>query len=391
MRTAAFLLLAALPLCGQEDAQALLDRVRSHMAGLLKKQPDFACLETIERANRSPREITFRPRDTVRLEVALVNGKEMFAFPGSKEFEDYDLRTFVPLGMFGNGYFGLYATAVFEDSRTEFQFRGTDPGPAVRYDFRVPAESGMRVSSMGSFATTGYHGSLYVNPVTAEAARIEVEAEPLPVKLELREVRAAFDYARMRIHGIDMLMPESSEMVMTNWRDEVSRNVIRLSGCREFAGTSAIAFGPKETGAGGSGTPQKQEIRLPKRATLRLRLVEEIDIDHGAVGDLVRAVLDSDVKEDGKTLLPKGSLVNGRLVRLERDDHFTVLGLMFFEAETESLHSTLSLTFVSAAGPEIPRALRGMPHSPVQPHEGLILVQTGHGNLGNGVVLIWRT
>ena len=121
---AVLVLAAAVPLGAQDDSQALLDRLRTHMTDVLKQQPNFTCLETVERASRGVREDLFRVRDILRLEVALVNRKEMFAFPGSKEFEENDLRTFVPTGMFGNGFFGLYAAAAFQDKRSEFTFRG---------------------------------------------------------------------------------------------------------------------------------------------------------------------------------------------------------------------------------------------------------------------------
>src|SRR5580698_8518411 len=114
------------PADGPMDAASrdLLDRVRRHMLDTLAQQPNYTCLETVQRSNRAGKEKEFRLLDTVRLEVALVNGKEMFAWPGSKQFEDADMRAFVPTGMFGNGDFGLYAKAVFGGQSTEFAYKG---------------------------------------------------------------------------------------------------------------------------------------------------------------------------------------------------------------------------------------------------------------------------
>ena len=45
--------------------------------------PNYTCLETMERSQRWPRAKSFRPLDTVRLEVSNVDGKELLAWPGA--------------------------------------------------------------------------------------------------------------------------------------------------------------------------------------------------------------------------------------------------------------------------------------------------------------------
>src|ERR1700685_439085 len=81
-----------------QSTAALLERVKAHMVETLARQPNYTCLETVERSNRAAKEKEFRLEDTVRLEVALVDRREMFAWPGSKQFEDTDMRAFVPTG-----------------------------------------------------------------------------------------------------------------------------------------------------------------------------------------------------------------------------------------------------------------------------------------------------
>jgi len=94
------ILLAASPLLPGQGSE-LLPRIREKMTGILLRQPDYTCTETVERARQAvgSRE---RIEDTLRLEVALVDGKEMFAWPGSKQFEDHDLSDLISTGMFGN-------------------------------------------------------------------------------------------------------------------------------------------------------------------------------------------------------------------------------------------------------------------------------------------------
>src|SRR5579864_9042692 len=101
-------------------AQDLLPRIREKMASILQRQPDYTCTETVERT-RQVLASGARIEDTLRLEVALVDGKEMFAWPGSKEFEDHDLRDLVATGMFGNGNFAIYARILFLDNVAIFE------------------------------------------------------------------------------------------------------------------------------------------------------------------------------------------------------------------------------------------------------------------------------
>jgi hypothetical protein len=65
-----------------------LARIRDRMLMNLAHQPNYTCVETIERSQRSGPTRKFALLDTLRLEVALVDGKEMFAWPGEKKFED---------------------------------------------------------------------------------------------------------------------------------------------------------------------------------------------------------------------------------------------------------------------------------------------------------------
>jgi hypothetical protein len=367
------------------------------MLDTLARQPNYTCLETVERAYRSGKEKEFRLEDTVRLEVALVDGTEMFAWPGSKQFEDTDIRTFVPTGMFGSGDFGLYAKSVFAGRLTEFEYKGEaklGEQPTTRFDFRVPVVSGMRIRQLNVTAAVGFHGSFYTEPGTLDVLRLEVEADGLPPKLDLREVSDTMEYKRTRIGSSDFLLPSVSESLMVGSRGDASRNVVRFSACHEFAGESTLKFGDDDA-VGAAGPPSsaaaaKPELKLPKNTDLALQLVSEIDTDKAAVGDPVKAALANDVKEKGKVILQKGTEVSGRIVRLEHYQDFTVLGLMFDEAESETAHVKLELTWDRSAGSNVLTTARWRTNSPLRPHEGLVPLQPGHLRLSRGVVMFWR-
>jgi hypothetical protein len=383
------------PLGAQDRSQERLDRLRAHMTEVLKQQPNFTCLETVERAILGVREDRFRALDTVRLEVALVNRQEMFAWPGSKEFDDASLRTFVPTGMFGNGYFGMYADTVIRGRRTDLEFRGEsqlDQRPVLRYDFRVPVESGTELHAMDAKATVAYRGTLYADAATLDVLKLEVAAENIPVKLGLREATGTVEFTRVRIGESEILLPKASESVMVTWMGDTSRNQMRFSDCREYTGKSTVAFGdtPREAA---EAARAKQEIQLPRGLSIVVRLMDETSTDDMAIGDQVRAVLDADVKANGKLLLPNGATVLGRLVRLTRVGALTVVGMIFLEAESETAHAALELNFQRASGPYIiVEPSSGWRLTPSRrPREGVIGLRPGHYRLDRGILLVWRT
>ncbi|MGH7972518.1 MAG: hypothetical protein ACREIC_27710, partial [Limisphaerales bacterium] len=73
MRTILMLLVAA-PFLPAQDGD-LLPHIREKMADVLQRQPNYTCTETVERSRQSGGGTT-RVEDTLRLEVALVEGKE---------------------------------------------------------------------------------------------------------------------------------------------------------------------------------------------------------------------------------------------------------------------------------------------------------------------------
>ena len=104
----------------------LLARIRQHMEQVLTRQPNYTCLETIERSRRSGRGRKFQLVDALHLEVAVVEGKELFSWPGEREFKERDLRELAPTGAIGNGSFALHARSVFLSSSPLITYAGEE-------------------------------------------------------------------------------------------------------------------------------------------------------------------------------------------------------------------------------------------------------------------------
>ena len=219
-------------------------RIREKMAGILVRQPNYTCTETVERTRQAVGSRS-KIEDTLRLEVALVDGKEMFAWPGSKQFEDHDLSDVVSTGMFGNGNFATYARILFLSNAATFQDQGEtqlDGRRAWRYDFRVSRlTSGHRLRVDDREAVVGFHGSFYADPETFDVRRMEVVAEDIPADLNLLDAETTVDYSRLRIGEEEFLLPVESQLMMA-MPNEVNRNSVRFANCRKFTGESTLRF-----------------------------------------------------------------------------------------------------------------------------------------------------
>ncbi|MBK5294203.1 MAG: hypothetical protein JJE04_21305, partial [Acidobacteriia bacterium] len=181
----------ALALAAQFEALAPLSadtirlaRIRSHMSANLSGLPNYTCLQTIERSRRRPRSRKFELYDTLRMEVALVSGKELFSWPGSGKFEDRDIHDVVGSGTFGNGNFAIHSRSVFMSNAPTFRYEGTveEKGRSLfRYGYDVPQMlSGYRVRASEREAIVAFHGYFLVDSHTLDLVTLQVVTDQIP-------------------------------------------------------------------------------------------------------------------------------------------------------------------------------------------------------------------
>ena len=364
----------------------LLAEVREKMFDLLANQPNYTCLETVERTRQAPGGGS-QVDDTLRLEVALVEGKEMFAWPGAKQFEDKDIRELVSTGMFGNGNYAIYARMLFSGSGPDFEYRGesTVQGTKLaRYDFRVHvSRSGYHLSVSGREAVTGFHGSIYLDPAKVDLRRLEVVADDIPAELGLTSTEDRVDYARVLIGEDEFLLPVESALQMAS-KDSISRNRVRFSGCRKFTGESSLIFDDPDL-VDATAAPAITEISLPGDVLMTLEIASDLRLDRAAVGDSVTAILRSDVKRGKETLVKKGATVKGRIILLDRSASFYTLGLVFQELEWKGGHAVVRARFDGLGG----LSFAGRPRILVTA-QGMLQLQPGSQRL-RGEMMFYRT
>lgn len=330
VQAAIFFLLASPAGGAADDSAALLSSVRQHMAENLARLPNYTCRETIERTGgeAGTRHLAFL--DRLRIEVAYVGGRELYALPGEDHFEDRPLEEIVgPGGAISTGDFAAHAHVVFATNAPQFtpaSEEQRDGRSVVRYDFRVPlSKSGYEIRTGARPVRVAYNGFVVADPRSLDPLELEVHPSDLPPELKLRDAWESIRYAEMRIAGSPFLLPESAELSMTGSNGYESRNLTRFEQCREYAGESIVRFdmGGDDGGAAKAAEP----IVLPPKLSIETSLRDPIDWATAARGDLLYLVVTSAAKRSGHVLVPKGALITGRILQLRVSN---IRGMAYF-------------------------------------------------------------
>lgn len=416
MKPACILLVVGLPLCAEQAGApaaplapglVLLSRAQRTVAEMLRRMPNFTCVETIERSRREPPLKRFRLLDTLRLEVALVEGRELFAWPGATKFEDRDLRDMVGgSGATGTGDFALHAKSIFLTGTARFDYLGEEAIEGRRthkFHYTVPRSSSsfmMRVGQAQGFV--GYQGSVWHDADSMELARMVLDIDDIPSSVPLSEGHKRIDYAPVRIGEETFTLPTMVDMQLSALDGTESRNRAVFSACRQYTGASTLRF--DDPPADQPAAPAPVTITLPAGVSVAMKLVSTLDLAKVAVGDPVVFEVSKDATRGGVVLLPRGTRVQMRLDLLVCRDWspphcFVALvpvsfqfqnknGLFRAELEFPSLERVMALTF-SNLRPE----LRFIPAALGQASSGaaFLLARGTRGKLPSGYATTWRT
>ncbi len=391
------------PLTAEE---VLIGRVRVVAAQDLGRLPNFTCVETIERSRRAPAGKKYEFLDTIRLEVAYVEGKEMYSWPGEPRFEERDLTKMVGgMGAIGTGDFVMHARAVLLGAGVKFEpaVKETMGERAVyRFDYRVPIDrSGFVIRIPPEEGIVGFGGSTWHDRETLELVRLRIVIDEIPGHLPLRRGEKQFDYRRIPIGESQYLLPVSMDMTLSLMNGGESRNVTTFSGCRQYSGESTLVFeDPAETKAPEAAV----EVTLPEGLNVPLRLARDLDLTKAARGDLVETLVSKDVKRKDAVLMPKGAKVTLRLSKLvcrpsplahcwlaltpKRFEFGSKRGVLRAETDTAQIETAANLFLRSVPARQLAAERRSL--GDLEEGAGLFLLK-GDKRLASGFEMLWRT
>lgn len=384
----------------------LLGRARHHMSQMLTNLPNYTCLQTIERTQRLAPKKKPSLLDIIRIEVALVDGKELFSWPGTGKFVDTEIGHMVRGGAIGTGSFGLHAKAVFQGKSAAYHYEGEEirnNRKTYVWTFRVPqVTSGFTLRSGTREAVVGYSGKFWIEAATMDAVRLEVRADDIPAFLRISAASDAVEYQRVRIGPDDYLLPALAELRMADLFGNENLNKTIFSQCRQYSGESRLLIDepePVETKA-----PEPEHVYdAPTGLALDLSLTTDVPLRGAAVGDPVTATLLRQVKLPEGVVVPKGALVHGRLTLIRPSYSLRqpalAIGMIFTEAESPGLRVRLnaSLDSIQSPSPEFinrPGASPSARNSRVENETifgSVFFVRDSTAQLRRGLRMSWRT
>jgi hypothetical protein len=368
----ALLFLLAVVCQGQQDEEArtaLLSRVLGTMRHALARMPDYTCTENITRSIGDGTPLRVRTLERLRLQVAIIGGKELFSWPGAAPFERDNPYDIVGGGLAGTGDFAGFSRAVFGSDAAQFTTGEEEVGAekrTVRYDYIVPlTSSGYVLRSGADSAVVDYAGSFWVDPATERVLALQVEADyrrhHIPYVLDMFDVKTLLDFKDILIGGEALPFPDSSTLTVVHLRNSVvSNNRIEFTGCRQYAAESSIEFGEHDTAAPAASAPPLA-AELPDGLDFEVTLEEPIRASSSAAGDAISAVLRHAVKA-GTLRIPKGARLVGRILGIETDldKDATHVRLGFSHLETEGRYFPFRARFVTSGS--APGVAEGGPH-----------------------------
>jgi hypothetical protein len=323
----------------QQDPMDLLRRVQARIADSLDRLPRYMCTQTIDRTlyepdahdgktacdeGPNPRSTHLTTADRLRLDVAMAAAREMYSWVGESRFNDRDLLDMVHEGAISTGTFAAFLTAIFRSENANFTYDGetTEDGRTLsEFGFRVPYEKSHYYFGEGQHrVVTGYDGTFLVDPKTADLVRLVVRTSQLPAETAACYASTTLDYARVRLKGIDFLLPTASRLRISHTDGGESENRTVFSNCHEFLGESTITFDPPPD-AVVSQTRHRavsQFLTIPPGLRFRVALSQGIDTATAAAGDPIQVKLIAPIQDRSKVLVPVGAPLAARIVRIRQ-------------------------------------------------------------------------
>jgi hypothetical protein len=241
-----------------EEPDALLDKVRSHMAEHLAQLPHYTCHEVINRLFQ--RNGVWSRLDTVEIEVAIVDHEEFYARAGSDRFESRVIERVVPTGTIGNGAFGTHVEILFQQDVATFTYAGSgkkDGHQSYRYKFFVPLEKSQFLVKHRGAQVVAYEGSVWVDSTTLDLVRVDIKVKHLDPKLGVRWIEEVMHYSVMHIGATDVVLPHKSELGITDDDGIYSLNQVELQSCREFQSESIVKYDLPSQGSAARGPEER--------------------------------------------------------------------------------------------------------------------------------------
>ena len=335
---------------------ALLVKIKLKDSQNLKQLPNYTCTETIERWVRRSGEGKAALIDTVHLEVAYVEGRELFGIAGAAKIDQSEIKKLVR-GTISEGAFATKVNEILLGPAATFHYEGSaelDGKPSESYSFQVARlVSGYRMTTHSGSAALGYRGRFWVDAKSLDLIRLELTADDIPPALQLSAASEWIEYRPATIGNGTFLLPQSSELSLVDAAGAEAKNRTSYRACHQFVAESVLSFTeiPAEPAPAADGSrplayargyEESAATNLPDDFTVDISLETPIDSDSASAGDPILASLRQSIKVEKTTVVPKGAKLSGQIKRLDNQGGSYSVDLTFSFVDFKDGHADLS-------------------------------------------------
>jgi|GEM_PF-4225329 len=288
------------------------------MVERLDATADFTCVLEVERlVLPSAATRRFRSREAARLEVSVVDGRELFAWPGDA-FEERPLTDLLGPGLASTGEFSSHGRTTFTDSRTRIERIAEAPAPGrAAYRYAVDqAASRYALVTEADNVLAAYQGVFHVDEETAQVTYFEVRVPQPPPQTGLARIANTVEYQQVDVGGRSTWLPSEARIEVESLQGPVARNQLAFRSCRSYQTETTIRFGTAREDAAQASGGGAAAVVIPAGIDLRITLRDTLSSDRAWAGDRFRAELYKAVELPGGERIPKGAEVLGRVVGL---------------------------------------------------------------------------
>jgi len=228
----------------------IIERAREIALLYTANLPNFICTETIRRSQLPRRSQTWKPLDTIAVDVAFSDQGERYKLlaingkPTRKSFKEIG-------GLQSDAEFGSMLQWIFQpESQTKFQAeRPTDMRgrPALVFSYGIEQEHSKFEVNFGTgchlFAAFG--GLVYVDRETNRVLKITAVASGIPASCPANVFSQELDYGFAEISGQKFFLPLHAQASVTTLDGSKARNEIEFGNYRKFSSEATLQFEPQ--------------------------------------------------------------------------------------------------------------------------------------------------
>ena len=336
----ALLFLALIAACATaEDSKTLLDRASAKIVDDIRRLPNYTCVQTVSRSysedsnpavvlsrcdqivdsvmDREKTTLKLSWLDRLHFDVAVSEGKEIFSWAGDKRFSSDRNASFADEGTIGTGDFSGFITTIFGGHRATFEYKGQHvegTSTVAEFEYKVPLPQSSYNLRVGDRSfIVAFHGTFWLNPVTAELKRLTVTTEDAPAETKMCQANTLMEYERVKIGNGDFILPKSTDLIVFGTDGSKSDNKTAYTGCRQYLGESKIHF--EEVADDQPASRVTRIVTIPAGVPLDIRLRTPIDSETMMAGDAISGVLTKPLKNQSGQSSPAARRSSPRSTR----------------------------------------------------------------------------